>query len=189
MKRFILAFCVILATTGIASAQNFGIKTNFMHWATTTPNIGAEIAFNRKYTMEIGYGLNRFTFENNKKAHHWIVQPELRYWLCESFNGHFFGFHGIVGEFNIGGIDVPLGRLKKFKNNRYEGFTYGAGLSYGYQWVLSKRWNFECNIGGGYVYIDYDKYPCVICGTKLNSGDYHYFGVTKAAVSLIYLIK
>lgn len=189
MKKFIFAFCVILATTGIASAQNIGIKTNFAHWATLTPNIGAEIALSRKYTLEIGGGLNRFTFENNSKAQHWVVQPELRYWLCESYNGHFFGLHGIAAEYNMGGIDVPVGRLKRLKDHRYEGFAFGAGLSYGYQWVLSKRWNFELSIGGGYAYITYDKYPCVICGNKIESGDEHYFGITKAAVSLIYLIK
>ncbi len=189
MKRFIFAIFVFFATADFAGAQNIGIKTNLAHWATTTPNLGMEFALGRKYTLEIAGGYNPFTFENNSKVQHWIVQPELRYWLCESFNGHFFGLHGHAAEYNIGGIDIPVGRLKTFKDYRYEGFAFGAGLSYGYQWMLSKRWNFEFNIGGGYAYITYDKFPCVICGEKIDEGKHHYFGVTKAAISLIYFIK
>lgn len=189
MKKFILSISLFFVITVFSFSQNIGIKTNFLHWATTTPNLGMEFALNRKYTLEVSGGYNPFTFKDNSKAKHWIVQPELRYWLCESFNGHFLGLHGLVGEYNIGGIDIPLGRLSVFKDNRYEGFVYGGGLSWGYQWMLSKRMNFELNLGGGYAYITYDKYPCVTCGTMLDSGTEHYFGVTKAAVSLIYFIK
>lgn len=177
--------------TAPLSAQNVGIKTNLAHWsAGLTPNLGIELGLNRKYTLEIAGGFNKFgVFKNDGKAHHWIVQPELRYWTCETFNGHFFGLHALVGEFNIGGIDIPLGRLKKFKDHRYEGYAYGGGISYGYQWAIARRWNLEMNLGGGYVYLDFDKYPCIKCGSKIGSGTKNYFGVTKAAVSLIYLIK
>ncbi|MDD4010258.1 MAG: DUF3575 domain-containing protein, partial [Fermentimonas sp.] len=95
----------------------------------------------------------------------------------------------LIGEYNIGGVDVPIGKLKNLKDYRYQGYAYGGGISYGYQWVLSKRWNLEANLGAGYVYLDYDKYPCVKGGTLIESPNKNYFGVTKAAVSLIYLIK
>ena len=85
---------------------------------------------------------------------------------------------------------APKGlRLKKFKDHRYEGFAYGGGLSYGHQWMIAPKWNFELSLGAGYAYLTYDKYPCIKCGSKLESNDKHYLGVTKAAVSLIYLIK
>ncbi|WP_436415760.1 DUF3575 domain-containing protein [Petrimonas sp.] len=190
MKKLTITILTVFLFTFSLISQNIGVKTNFAHWAAAgTPNAGLEFALNRKYTLEVGGGFNPFTFKDNNKAKHWIVQPELRYWLCESFNGHFFGLHALAGEYNIGGIDIPVGRLSKFKDYRYEGFAYGAGLSYGYQWVLGKRWNFEFNLGAGYTYLTYDKYPCVKCGSKLGSGTNNYFGVTKAAVSLIYLIK
>jgi len=189
MKRIALIFVGFFLFCSFAFSQSFGLKTNLVHWATTTPNLGVEFAFNRKYTMEISAGYNPFVFNDNKKFQHWIVQPELRYWTCESFNGHFFGLHGLVSEYNVGGIDFPLGRLKDLKDYRYKGYAYGGGISYGYQWVLSKRWNIEANLGAGYAYLTYDKYPCVKCGTLLKSENKNYFGVTKAAVSLIYLIK
>ena len=189
MKRFFFSVLILISFYSFSFSQSVGIKTNLVHWATTTPNLGIEFAFSRKLTMEIGYGYNPFVFKDNKKVQHWIVQPELRYWTCESFNGHFFGIHGLIGEYNIGGVDVPIGKLKNLKDYRYQGYAYGGGISYGYQWVLSKRWNLEANLGAGYVYLDYDKYPCVKCGTLIGENTKNYFGVTKAAVSLIYLIK
>lgn len=189
MKRLFLSIVILFIICSYSFSQSVGLKTNLVHWATTTPNLGIEFAFSRKLTMEIGYGYNPFVFKDNKKVQHWIVQPELRYWTCESFNGHFFGIHGLIGEYNIGGVDVPIGKLKNLKDYRYQGYAYGGGISYGYQWVLSKRWNLEANLGAGYVYLDYDKYPCVKCGTLIGENTKNYFGVTKAAVSLIYLIK
>ncbi|WP_418447357.1 DUF3575 domain-containing protein, partial [Barnesiella intestinihominis] len=38
------------------------------------------------------------------------------------------------------------------KKYRYQGNTYGAGLSYGYQWILTPRWSIEGSIGVGYKY-------------------------------------
>lgn len=193
-----LVTCMICALFALsAHAQKAAIKTNLLYWGATTPNIGVEFALGSKTSLEIGGGVNPFVLKTKNgdqplretKLKHWLVQPELRYWTCESFNGHFFGLHGIVAEYNVGDIDVPLGRLADLKDYRYEGFAYGAGLSYGYQWVMAPRWNFELNLGAGYVYLTYDKYPCVKCGSKLESATNNYFGITKAAISLIYLIK
>ena len=89
----------------------------------------------------------------------------------------------------MGGWYIPLERLDTFRDNRYQGYLYGGGLSYGYQWLLRPRWNLEASIGGGYARIHYEKYPCTTCGTKLDEGHTNYLGVTKAAVSLIYIIK
>ncbi len=191
MKKFIFILLGCAALSIPLSSQNMGVKTNILHWAAgVTPNAGIEFGLNRKYTLEIGGGFNKHNIlKDNSKAHHWIIQPELRYWTCETFNGHFFGLHALVSEFNVGGIDIPLGRLADLKDFRYEGYAYGAGLSWGYQWPIGRRLNFEVNLGAGYAYLDYDKFPCVKCGSKLESTTENYFGVTKAAVSLIYLIK
>jgi hypothetical protein len=74
------------------------------------------------------------------------------------------------------------------KDFRFQGNAFGAGFSYGYQWMISHRFNLEANIGLGYVYFDYEKYECPVCGDNLGKESYHYVGVTKAGLSLIYLI-
>ena len=59
----------------------------------------------------------------------------------------------------------------------------------GFEFGLGKRWNLEATLGFGYVYTNYDKYDCATCGKFRGSQDKHYFGPTKAGISIIYMIK
>ncbi|MFA6702641.1 MAG: DUF3575 domain-containing protein [Dysgonamonadaceae bacterium] len=190
IKRILLVSLFLsVISLNVLLGQKIAVKNNLFYDATATPNLALEIALGKKTTLEMGAGYNPFTFSDNKKVKHWLVQPELRLWTCEVFNGHFIGIHGHAAQYNVGGLDLPVGRLEAIKDNRYQGYLYGGGISYGYQWLLSPRWNFEFNLGGGYARIHYEKFPCTTCGTILDEGDYDYWGVTKAAISLIYIIK
>lgn len=188
-KKLLLITLVLLGSISAVNAQKVAIKNNLLYDATATPNLALEFGIGKKTTFELGAGLNWFNFSDNKKFKHLLLQPELRWWTCDVFNGHFFGVHAHGAQFNVGGWDIPIGRLDTFKDSRYQGYLYGGGISYGYQWVLNPRWNLELSAGGGYARIHYDEFPCSDCGTKLNEGIYNYFGVTKAAVSLIYFFK
>lgn len=194
MKKYLIITLILIASwvpVHKVHAQKIAVKTNLVHWAVgASPNLGLEFALGSKISLEVGGGLNRWTFDENKKVKHWLVQPELRYWFCESFNGHFIGLHAHGGEFNVGNFDIPIGRLDVFDDKRFEGYFYGAGLSYGYQWLLSKRWSLELNLGAGYAHINYDKFDGPqYCGLKLDEGKENYWGITKAAISFIYFIK
>lgn len=190
ITTILLMLMAIWVPTQTVHAQKVAVKTNLAYWgAAVSPNIALEFGLSKKFTLEAGGGFNLWTFDDNKKAKHWLVQPELRYWFCDIFNGHFIGLHAHGAQFNVGNWDIPIGRLDVLKENRYEGYLYGGGLSYGYQWMLGNRWNLETSIGGGYARIHYDKYPCANCGTKVGEGKTNYWGITKAAVSLIYIIK
>ncbi len=130
-----LSTCVtLLMCMFSANAQKVAFKSNVPYWATgVSPNAALELSLGKKTTLELGGDFNLWTFKNNKKVKHWLAQPELHYWFCESFNGHFIGIHAHGTQYNVGGWDIPVGRLKAFKEHRYEGYLYGAGLSYSYQ--------------------------------------------------------
>ncbi|MCC8143942.1 MAG: DUF3575 domain-containing protein [Tannerellaceae bacterium] len=171
------------------TVPNWGIKTNFVYWATTTPNLGFEIATGKKNTLDISGGYNPFTFHHGTKFKHALIQPEFRWWFCEKFNGSFVGVHAHYARFNVGRIDMPFSMFPDLKTHRYQGNLYGGGVSYGYQWILGKHWNLEASLGVGYAYIDYDKYECGDCGKKIKDDHTHYFGITRATLSIIYVIK
>lgn len=171
------------------SAQKLAIKTNLLYDATATVNLGAEIGLSPKWTLDLSANYNGWTFKENKKWKHWLAQPEARYWFCERFNGHFLGAHLLGGQYNIGGVKMPFGIYKTLETNRYEGYFAGGGIVYGYHWLLGKRWSIEAAIGAGYIWSTYDRYDCPQCGEWKSEGKKHYFGLTKAAVSLIYIIK
>lgn len=192
-KRFFL-LCIISIAAFSLNAQtdtrsslhlpSFALKTNALYWATTTTNLGMEIGLSKKFTLDISGTYNPWEFSDNKKIKHWSVQPELRYWPCERFNGHFFGLHGHYAEYNVGGI-----KMLDLDGKRYEGNLYGGGISYGYHWILNNRWSIEATIGVGYAHLDYDKYRCEECGSKIKSDNNNYWGPTKAGISFIYIIK
>lgn len=193
MKKIFFNTFVLFFISTLLNAQekkegmyipSIAIKTNALYWATTTPNLGFEIGLSKKMTLDISGNYNPWELADNKKIKHWLVQPELRYWLCERFNGHFLGVHAHYAEYNIGGLNI-LGLDK----NRYQGNLYGGGISYGYQWILSNHWSIEATVGLGYAHLDHDKYTCGDCGTKLKKDEKNYWGATKAGLSIVYILK
>ena len=178
-----------LRTTATVLAPRWAVKTNLLYDATTTINLGFELGIGRKWTLDVSGNYNPWTFADNKKLKHWLVQPEFRYWNCERFNRGFWGFHLLGGQYNVGNFDLPAGIFPSLADYRYEGRMVGAGISYGWQWYLGAHWNLEATVGFGYIYSQYDKFPCPKCGIKESNGEKHYFGPTKVGVSLIYLFK
>lgn len=189
MKKLIILFAM-LAFSGSLYAQKVAIKNNLAVDATLTPNLALEIALGGKTTLDL-YGSYQpwDIYGSSKKMRHWYGQPEVRLWTCEKFNGTFFGLHAHGGEVNVGGWHLPFGMYKGLRDNRYEGYFYGAGISVGHQWILGKRWNLEASIGGGWARIHYDQYPCAECSPKVGHGVKNYFGPTKATLTIVFFIK
>ena len=190
MKRLLI---ILLWFVGISvSAQNWALKTNLFYDATTTMNLGFETRIAPKWTLDVSANWNPWTFSDNKKWKQLSLQPEARYWFCEAFNGHFVGAHLLGGIYNMGNWDTDFKFLGtdfgELQEHRFEGWMLGVGVAYGYQWLLSKHWSIEAEIGIGYAYSQADKYECATCGDKLeNNEPHHYFGPTKAAINLIYV--
>ena len=97
------------------------------------------------------------------------------------YNTHFLGVHTPYLLYNVADIKW-LGT----EGERHQGWGAGAGISYGYSWLLSRHWNLEATVGVGYLYLKSDKYPCANCGRKQEGIKKHYFGPTQAAINLIY---
>lgn len=186
-----IGLLLFLAVCGMfgneACGQNVAIKTNILSLATTTLNLGAEIRLKPKMTINVEASYNPWDFADNKKLKHFILQPELRLWQCESFNRGFFGVHAMFGKFNAGGVKIPMSIWEGMEENRYEGLLTGVGLSYGWNWFLGRHWSAEATFGFGYMYLDYKKYECRKCGDFQAKEKKHYFGPTKMAVSFMYL--
>lgn len=190
IKFLLLAVLMLTCAIGMHGQEKnyympkFAIKTNALYWATTTANLGFEVGLSKKLTLDVSGNYNPWEFSNNKQIKHWLVQPELRYWLCERFYGHFFGLHAHYAEANVSNLNIfGLG------DYRYQGNIYGAGISYGYQWILNKRWSMEATVDVGYARLNFDKYNCGTCGSKIGKEHKNYFGPTKIALSIIYVIK
>ena len=164
---------------------NVSLKTNLLYDATGTLNLGVEFRTGERTSFDIPVSWNPWTFSENRKWKHVLVQPEFRWWTAETFRGHFFGLHAHYAFYNVSRL--PNGPFSRnMADSRYEGWGAGIGASYGYRWNFSRHWGMEATLGLGYAYLDYDKYECQNCGDRLGSDTKNYFGPTKAGITLIY---
>ena len=203
MKRYLIVAAIIfLASMGSASAQKVGVKSNALYWATTTPNLGFEFALGERWTFELEGGYNPWTLnaENNMKFKHWLVSPEVRYWFCNSFQGHFIGINGNYAQYNIGSLPFAMPPvffdlyneapgIPDLQNSRIEGWAVGAGLTYGYAFPIARRWNMELTAGFGWWYSEYDQFEDRKCGLFQQAVQKHALGPTALGISFIYMIK
>ena len=173
----------------IGETPRLALKTNLLYDLTSTVSLGAEVRLGRKVTFDAPVHLNPWTFnvEENVKFKFLLVQPQLRFWTCESFNGHFFGLHGHYAYYNVSALPKPP-FSDKMNQNRFEGQLYGGGISYGFQWIIGKRLGFEFEIGGGYTRLEYDEFECIPCAREYISKTKEYWGVTRLGLNLIYFI-
>ncbi|MBQ9676029.1 MAG: DUF3575 domain-containing protein [Bacteroidaceae bacterium] len=195
MKKILFRMAMVFVGMMLATqlqAQKVAVKTNLLYDATATINAGIEFGLAPKWTLDLSGNFNGWTMSHDRKWKHWLVQPEARYWFCDRFAGHFLGFHALGGQYNVGHLKNNIKFLgkdfSKLSDSRYQGWFIGAGIAYGYAWVLNKHWNLEGEIGIGYAYSRYDRFNCKGCGKKIEEDeDFHYFGPTKAAINLIYV--
>ncbi|GHT02303.1 hypothetical protein AGMMS49525_05580 [Bacteroidia bacterium] len=176
-------------------SPTLAISSNLLYDATTSMNFGLELRVSETWTLKLPVTYNPWELKDNKKFKFLLVQPEIRKWLCEPFAGHYFGLHAHYGLLNMSklteldGVNFSGINFSYLKDHRYEGYLFGAGLSYGYNFYLAPRWNLEANIGLGYARLEYDRYECQECGKKEKTGSADYFGPTQVGLSLIYIIK
>lgn len=183
-KNYLLAgslvLLLVLLPSSRAGAQVIGLKTNALAWgAYGTLNLGAEVGFAKRWTFELDGAYNPFTHSDHKKTHMWALQGEFRYWFRYKFAGHFIGLHGHYGEYDWG--------VKKY---RYKGDMFGGGISYGYSYMLGKRWSIEGNIGFGLTHLGRDyKYDRKDARITYPIKDKDYWGPSRAGISITYFIK
>lgn len=185
IRHALLAVSLILPVIASAQTQSemgisrpgWAVKTNLLYDATATVNLGVEVRTGRRTSLDLPFSYNGWTVQKGRQWEHFLAQPEFRLWTREAMGGHFFGFHGHYANYDIS--HLPFTQYTK--PHRFDGWLAGAGASYGYRWNLSRRMALEAAIGVGYAYMSYDRHS----DTGMVVGEAkHYFGPTKAALSL-----
>ena len=185
-----------------AGAQNdLALKTNLLHDATASFNLSAEYAMASKWTIQLG-GAVRLFDAYNVMLNHWLVRPEVRYWLCEDFNGFFVGGYGMAGVVNAGhlwDLSAIYHRFPNLKNFLLkDASVFSAGATGGYDWILGRHWNLELAFSLGYMFVKGDEYNLSVddngkyylaedAKPLLTGSIFDYTGPTALSVSIVYL--
>jgi hypothetical protein len=184
----LLLFCIFTTTS---YAQQIAVKSNLVYDATGTANLGAEYAINKKISVSLSGNYNGWTIQKPQSWQHYLVQPEVRYWLREPFNEHYFGLHGIYAGFDVHRMTLPFFGFTR-RNLYTDGTAYGGGLSYGYHLYLTPHLNLEFSLGVGFLQLKYYKY--LYTEDMSVKDDVHhlmrsYIGPTQIGISLVYIIN
>ena len=163
----------------------FHLRTNLLYDIALLPNVGLELGVSPKVSVVLNAGGN--WIKNDHKHWYWRVltaDVEGRYWLGKrpSYNGfqhrgHHVGIYGAVYRY-----DIEFGHKGQMGD-----FAYGAGFSYGYSFPIGHRLSLDMALGVGYIGGKYKEYePQDDCYVWLADKQRHYFGPTKAEVTLVW---
>lgn len=136
-KRMLMALSVFCLCAIGAQAQRIALKTNALYWATLTPNIEFEARLAPKVTADISVAGN-FAKIKQYNLIFASVEPEIRFWPERPMARHFIGVAAMMTNYQL-----------KFEQTHHYGDALGAGLVYGYAFVLNQRWNIETSLGVG----------------------------------------
>ena len=173
-----------------SSRSNILVKTNTLYLLSGTLNGSIEGKISDNISAEISANLNPWDY-GSWKIEHFLIQPEIRYWLKETFDHAFFGLHVLYSSYNFGGLKLPFGIYGGFDLNefRYDGNFYGLGISTGYQWHFNQSWGMEASFGIGYTYWNYNKFENGRYGAFLERENGGLFSVTKIGLCLVYRVN
>ena len=159
-------------------SRYIALKTNLPFDALAVQNLALEVQVHKHVTIDFPVMWSISDIERKHALRTIAFQPEGRWWLKEAGTGHFFGLHAHVAWFNA-----------KWDDTRYQTEKRplaGAGISYGYKLPLSAHWGAEFNIGAGYANMKYNTFYNIENGARLDTRIRHYWGITRAGLSLIY---
>lgn len=181
---------------------SFAVKSNLLYDAVTALNVAVEVPIGKRFSVQYEHVFPWWTAgpNGNKYSMQMLsMGGEARWWFGKRDRdrkagpsvgadarrdlllGHYLGLYADGGKF-----DLQAGR----EIGCYQNYFKGAGLSYGYSLPLGRRLNMEFALSVGYMLIDYQHYIpssdwSVLLKDNGNAGRRHYFGPTKAKVSLV----
>lgn len=171
-----------------------GLKTNLLYDALLIPNIGAEFYVGKNFSV-FGNWMYGW-WDRNRSHYYWRAYGGdigARWWFGRKahekpLTGHHIGLYaGVVTydfELGKGGImgGLPHGTL-------WDRCNFNGGVEYGYSFPVARRLNIDLTIGFGYIGGKYLKYePADGFYVWQSTNNLHWFGPSKAEVSLVWLI-
>lgn len=164
----------------------WALKTNALYDVMLIPNIGIEFAVNKQWSVAAN-GMYAW-WSNSGKSKFWRIyggDVEVRRWLGKKaeekpLQGHHIGVYGQLLTYDFA-----------LDNHGYmaDKWNYALGVSYGYSLPVAKRLNLDFTIGLGYWGGKYHEYRTIDdCKVWQASKNRHWWGPTKAEVSLVWLL-
>lgn len=176
MSLLLFLFFALYNSTDLR-AQRVAVKTNLTDWMTASPNLSVEFTLSSRLSVDLSGTATPFKYKPDFYFRHIRLQPELRYWLVSPLARHYVGVMGFYSTYDVG-----------YKKRGYFGDSYAIGLTYGYDWILSRRWNLEVSAGVGAIRYRLARYTPGTAHPRPNDSGW-IVAPTKLSVALVYILK
>lgn len=162
------------------------IKTNLLYDALITPNIGVEFYLGKRWSVAGNWMYAWWKSDPDSWYHRtYGGDLEFRKWFGRKaaqkpLQGWHIGLYGqmVTYDFDWGG--------RGYLGDRW---SWAGGVAVGYSTPIAKRLNLDFNLGIGYLGGEYKEYlPIDDCYVWQVTKQRHWFGPTKAEISLVWLI-
>jgi len=184
----------VVVETGLKTL--FALKTNLLYDALSLVNYSVEVPITKHASALIYHQFPWWRWGEAKNQYcirFLSVGAEARWWFLPQprpatekrrertcLMGHFLGVYGESGKWDF----------QWDRSICHQGEHWSAGLTYGYALPIGKRVNMEFSISAGYASIPYRKFTPSddfqhLWADPEGRGRWHYFGPTKAQVSLV----
>lgn len=169
------------------------LKSNLLYDALSLTNFSIEVPLSKHFSALYYHQFPwwRWGEANNKYCIRFLsIGAEGRWWFkpgtqaCPQYKrdrltGHFLGVYAESGKWDF----------EWARDICYQGEHWSAGFSYGYSMPVGKYLNLEFSLSVGYASIPYRKFTPsedyeILWRDPENHGRWHYFGPTKAQVTL-----
>lgn len=175
------------------------VKSNLLYDALTWANFSVEVPFTiqgRQFSALYQHQFPWWTWgeADNEYCNRFLsIGGEVRWWfrpqprpasdrrvVRDRLVGHHLGLYCLSGKWDF----------ERKRDICYQGEFWSVGLSYGYAMPIGKRLNLEFTLAVGYAGIPYRGYTPspdyeILYRDPEDSGRWHYFGPTRAEVSLV----
>lgn len=184
MNKVYFMLALLLASVNTSHAQKWAVKSNLLYDATATINLGVEAALGRRVTLDVSGNYNPWKF-GDAGGNTGSYNPKCATGSARVSTAISSDFTPTTpNTMREESISAPPSATTVIR-----GTSTAPGLSYGYQWLIGKRWNLEATVGVGYARLWDRKYPIAECGEVIRTRSRNYFGPTKIGLTLIFIIK
>ena len=108
----------------------------------------------------------------------------MKYWFHRKYTGPFIGINMITGGFNVDNLHT-YGLYGKHR----QGHFVGAGISVGYNLILTNRCSIEFSLGADYVHAKFERFREGDLPYKEGDFSGNTMLPTGTGVTLVYIIK
>ena len=140
IKIFVTLVLLLVAKTSL-NAQRIAVTTNALEDIVLTPNVGVDVVVADRQSISFDTSIAPYRIADDFHNKRMTFRAGYKYWFNQAFYAHYVGVDAVFSSSDVG-----------VANFRSRDEYIGAGIGYGYSFILGSRLNLIPHVGVGLAY-------------------------------------